>query len=295
MGLLDGLEIFGMDGSNMDDLFSDQKKQPTVQRTAAPVVHKETETKEEDQKKKKKTVCPVCDHEFKTLTPKSGRVRRKESDRDLRPRSVGIDTLKYNVICCPMCGYAGLTQNDWFQNILRPQKPMIRAQVTSKFDPLSVRAAYGADVRKWSYELSIALHKLSLFNSMVKNAKASEKAYNCLVLSWLHRGWGEELREHGAEEGMQAKVRAVEEDYYKKAYEGLTKAMATETPPVCGMSEHMLSYLVAVMSQKFGKLEIASKLVATILVSQTAEGKIKDRARDLKEELITQIKERRQM
>ncbi|MBQ4293672.1 MAG: DUF2225 domain-containing protein, partial [Lachnospiraceae bacterium] len=124
MGLLDGLEIFGMDGSNMDDLFSDQKKQPTVQRTAAPVVHKETETKEEDLLLAKKTVCPVCDHEFKTLTPKSGRVRRKESDRDLRPRSVGIDTLKYNVICCPMCGYAGLTQNDWFQNILRPQKAM---------------------------------------------------------------------------------------------------------------------------------------------------------------------------
>lgn len=294
MGLLDGLEVFGMDASNMDDLFSEGKR--NAMSSSSEGQKKETELKEEELLLARKTECPICDYEFKTLTTKAGKVRRKESERDLRPRSFGIDTLKYNVVCCPKCGYAALTQNDWFKNVLRIQKPMIQAQVTSKFDPASVKAAYGDSVNKWSYEIAIALHKLSLFNCVVKNAKASEKAYNCLVLSWLHRGWIEELKEKGGTDpATLEKLKAVEDDYYKKAYEGLTKAMSTETPPICGMSEHMLNYLLAVMSEKFGKLEVASKLVATILVSQTAERKIKDRARDLKEELIKDIKEKKQM
>ncbi len=289
MGLLDGLEVFGMTTETVDDLFGTKKKTENKGETtqaAAP------EVKEEDLLLAKSVQCPICDHEFRILTPKSGRIRRLESDRDLRPNCVGIDILKYNVICCPKCGYAALTQNDWFKNILRTQKDMIRKGVTERFDPSSVEAAYGEDVNKWNYGISIALHKLSLYNCVVKNAKNSEKAYNCLVLAWLNRGRAEEMEAKGEEPERIQKIRSMEEEYYRNAYEGLMKAVSEETPPICGMSEHMMNYLLAIMSDKFGKLETASKIVASIITSSTADRKIKDKARDLKEELLIKIKEK---
>ena len=38
--------------------------------------------------------CPVCDSVFRTRVVKTGRVRRLESDFDLRPRHPDVDTIK---------------------------------------------------------------------------------------------------------------------------------------------------------------------------------------------------------
>ena len=290
MGLLDGLEVFGMKTDNVgDDLFSEKK--PEV-RQVKEEHHEQNAPKEEDFLLTRHITCPICDHKFTTLAMKTGRARRLESDPDLRPRNIGIDPLKYNVICCPICGYAALNMNQWFEALIGFQKNLIKEQVSKNFQSASVSEAFG--VKTWDYEISIALHKLSLFNAVVKKAKTSEKAYNCLVLAWLYRGYAEEMEETEDSKAMYAReireCRKMEKEYYKEAYDGLTQAMATERPPVCGMDEQTLNYLLAVMARSFGQLDVSSKLVAKILVSQTAGSKIKDKARDLKEAIIQQLK-----
>ena len=60
--------------------------------------------------------CAVCDKVFKTKMIKSGRLKRLESDMDLRPRYEHIDTLKYSVISCPYCGYTAITR--YFEHLL---------------------------------------------------------------------------------------------------------------------------------------------------------------------------------
>ena len=44
-----------------------------------------------------------------------------------------------------------------------------------------------AEPDSYTYEQAIARYKLALYNSIVKRAKTSEKAYTCLKISWLYR------------------------------------------------------------------------------------------------------------
>ena len=55
---------------------------------------------------------------------------------------------------------------------------------------------------------------------------------------------------------------------------------------MCGMDEYTVDYILAALAMRFGDENIAKKLVAEILVSKTASAGIKDKARDLKEELL---------
>ena len=61
--------------------------------------------------------------------------------------------------------------------------------------------------------------------------------------------------------------------------------------PICGMDEHTVNYLVASMAYKLGHMDVASKLVSAILVSRTAGRTVKDRAYDLKEQIIEKLHE----
>ena len=81
----------------------------------------------------KNVECPVCDSTFRTRVVKTGRVRRLESDFDLRPRHPDVDTIKYDVVSCPYCGYTAL--NRFFTDLTRGQKMLIREGVCSKFHP----------------------------------------------------------------------------------------------------------------------------------------------------------------
>ena len=62
--------------------------------------------------------------------------------------------------------------------------------------------------------------------------------------------------------------------------------MQEEDFPMCGMDEYTVDYILAALAMRFGDENIAKKLVAEILVSKTASAGIKDKARDLKEELL---------
>lgn len=297
MGILGGLEQFGIKADEKMSLYEEPKAEAPAAKEGAEEKPEEAAKPQHSESEfllEKSLRCPVCERVFKTLQPKSGRVKREESDKDLRPRAAGIDIMKYNVCCCPGCGYTALSSSKYFESVNPNQKKLIEEKVCKNFDPESVAAVYKPDVKEWDYDTAISLHKLSLYNAVVKGAKTSEKAYNCLVLSWLLRGKAETLEGIADQKDEYEAVKREEEEYYAEAYEGLYKAMSTENFPIAGMDQTTLEYLLATMSYKYGKTDVAAKLLASIIQSPVTTQKIKDKARDLKDEIVASIKASKQ-
>ena len=70
--------------------------------------------------------------------------------------------------------------------------------------------------------------------------------------------------------------------------------MSTENYPICGMDECTMDYLLATMAYHFKKFDVASKCIARIQQSAAASKKMKDRAYDLKEKIVNEIKKSKQ-
>ena len=80
------------------------------------------------------------------------------------------------------------------------------------------------------------------------------------------------------------------EEAYEEAYEGFMKAISEESYPIAGMDQATLDYLIANMAFELGHIEVASRMISGILGSRTASAKVKDRAYDMKQQIIAQIK-----
>ena len=290
MGILEGLEKFGFDGSGMDNLFGDEntaktqepEKKPEQQKTAEDFITPEVEYLLE-----KKITCALCDRQFKEKAVKTSKMRRLQPDRDLRPRFQGVDTLKYEIISCPYCGYTA--QNRYFEHLSSLQIKLIREGVCTKFTPSDEPTP-----ETYDYDQALDRYKLALFNTVVKKGSTSEKAYLCLKMSWLCRGKAEELQKKGVTPDSETmkKCREEERKYYEQAYEGMTKAIASEHFPICGMDSNTMDLLLAAMAFELGKYEAASRMISRILISKTANRNSKDRALEMKEELIKILKSR---
>ena len=112
MNLFAGLEKFGLKAEGTTNLFEEEKKVTTT----ADGTQKEEIPDEDSFLLDKAIRCAVCDKVFKTKIIKNGRVKRMEPDLDLRPRFEYIDTLKYNVVSCPYCGYT----HDCYHDVRNP-------------------------------------------------------------------------------------------------------------------------------------------------------------------------------
>ena len=282
MNLFAGLEKFGIKADDTTNLFEEEKKAATQGEGAA-----KEEIPEEDSFLLDKAIrCTVCDKVFKTKIIKNGRVKRKEPDLDLRPRFEYIDTLKYNVVSCPYCGYTAM--NRYFEHLTSGQRKMIKEQVGANY-----KAEGSVDPMVLDYDMAIERYKLALFNTIVKKGKTSEKAYICLNIAWLYRGQVEEL--NAAETKDEAKIKECqgqEEAFYQQAFEGFMKATAKEMYPMCGMEQSTVDYLISYMAYHFGKYEIASKFLASVLTSAAASRRMKDMALELKELIIAQLRKK---
>ena len=78
---------------------------------------------------------------------------------------------------------------------------------------------------------------------------------------------------------------------FRKAYDYFIKAVQTEEFPMCGMDESTVDYIIAVLAMEFGDYFDASKLLSKLITSYSATNRLKDRARDAKEELARRMKE----
>lgn len=285
MNLFSGLEKFGIKADDTTNLFEEEKKDAG----AVVKTEKGEEIPAESSFLLEKAVrCTVCDKVFKTKMVKNGRVKRLEPDFDLRPRFQYIDTTKYDVLSCPYCGYTAITR--YFEHLTSAQIKMVKEQVSANFN-----GALGADLptlpEEYSYDEAIERYKLALFCAMAKKAKTSEKAYTCLKIAWLLRGKAETLTGTDEETLKQkAECKQQEDAFYLQAYEGLMKAVSSEMFPICGMDQTTVDYLLAAMSFNLKKYDVASKLIGGILTSSAAGQKMKDRAYDMKEKIIAEIK-----
>lgn len=282
MGILSGLKSLGLGSLEGANLFEEKKENTRQKPPAVP----QPKPQEKDLIYDKAFVCPVCDSSFTAKLMKSGKAKMISSDQDLRVKYEGIDALKYDVIMCPTCGYAALLR--YFTNVTTTQAKLIKEQISMRV----CLTKYEGDT--YSYEQAEERFKLALASAVVKRSKTSEKAYICLRNAWLLRGWRETLSEKDeAQTEGAAQLKELEEqenELLENAYKGLKEARQTETFPICGMNTVTVDYLVAVLAIRFKEYDVAGKLLGAILTSSSANSRIKDKARDLKEQILQELK-----
>lgn len=278
MSLLSGLGNLGL--GNLENLEVFQEEEKKEEKKAQEPVKVE----EKDLIYEKNFKCPICDGDVPTKIMKTGKAKLIGTDQDLRARYEGIDAVKYDVIICPACGYAALSR--FFANLTSPQAKLIKEKIT----PTVKLKHYGDEI--YTYEEATERYQLALINAVVKRARASEKAYICLKSAWLMRGHAEYLQEQGnAPEEKLKELSAKEEEFLLNAYNGFVEARQNESFPLCGMDEITVDYLLAVLAVHLKKYDVASRMIASILTSTSANARMKEKARDLKEQVIEELKQ----
>ena len=274
MGLFSGMDKFGLKDIKNDEIFGEKEK------SAEPVKEEVKKTvSEEDFLIDRTYSCPVCGKEFKSRTVKSRSVRLIGTDDDLRPKYQQLDPLKYDVVVCPHCGYSALART--FKDIYDSQKKLVIESISKGFHYTEPEGAY-------SYDDAIERYQIALANAMAFKQVDSEKAYLCLRMGWTIRGKIESLPKD--KPGYEAEVKTCREDEdeaLKLALDGFAAARTKESAPFAGMDEATLDYIIAVLSVRFGRNDVASKLISNLIASMTVNPRIKERARDLKDKIVS--------
>lgn len=278
-GILSGLGDLGLGNLENMELYEAPKEADEQKKETAVV-----KVEEKDLLLDRTFKCPVCDRDFTAKTIKTGKAKLIGTDWNLRPRYEGIDPVKYDVQLCPQCGYAALSR--FFPNMTSVQAKLVKENISQKVRLRSF------DGETYSYEEAMERYKLALVNAVVKRGKSSEKAYICLKSSWLVRSYIEELEVESGNEQKIEELKGQEEEYLMNAYNGFVEARQSETFPMCGMDESTMDYLLAELAAHFKKYDVASKLIAGILTSTAANARMKDKARDLKDRVLAELKKR---
>lgn len=226
----------------------------------------------------KKIKCPICDKQFVTKQMKTGKARFLGTEDDLRPMYDGVDPIKYDIVMCPHCGYAALSNS--FDTLTARQITKIKEEIQAKFQPVQVPEG------PYDYTLAIRRYKMALITAMTRNIKISEGAYLCLKLSWLYRAAAKELEE--LQEDNTNKIEEYnkrEVQYREKAYEGFTAAMGKEYFPICNMDEVTFNFLLSELAYKCNDIANAKQFAFMVISSHSASAKVKDKARALVDEL----------
>lgn len=279
MGLLSGLSDLGLGKLEGAEIFEEEKK-PEPKKVEEP--KEEAPFDENDVLFDKSAECPVCGKKFTFRAVRTGKARPIGQDPDLRTRYEKFDPAKYDVVVCPYCGYAVLTK--YFTSLPAAQIKLLREGIGGKVHGVANNPIL-------SYDDAIQRYQLALASSIVKHAKDSEKAFVCLKMAWVIRGKKESIAEDDPDyEEVMKQLRNDENEALKAAYEGFVSARQKESFPIAGMDEITIDYLLAVLSARFEKYDVAQKLIAGILLNRTANNRIKDRARDLKDQVLMEMK-----
>ncbi len=120
------------------------------------------------------------------------------------------------------------------------------------------------------------------------------QAYICLKAGWLCRSYAENLDKGTADYEKKFKeLKQQEKEFHKNALEGFLTAREKENYPMCGMDEATVEYLVAVLAMEFDQLDVSARIISNLIVSPSANSRMKDKARDIKELLVAKMKEKK--
>ncbi len=277
-GLLSGLESLGLGNLENVGIFDKEKKEEKKREEVK--IHQEQVFSEEDYIYDKTFKCPVCDASFTSKIMKTGKAKLKKTDFDLRPVYEGFAAEKYDILLCPRCGYAALGR--YFNSMLPTQARLIKEKITSNV----VLSKY--DDPTYSFDQAIERYKIALACAVVKRSKSSEKAYICLRMSWLLRSYREYLEEQdGDNQELIDSLIAQEQEYEENAYKGFLDARSTEDMPIAGMDSTTLDYLLAQLSFYLKDYDTCTRFVSGILTSASANPRLKDKIRVLKDQLAS--------
>ena len=279
-GILSGLEAFGLGNLSKMEVY-EKEVEKEKKGAESEVVH---HTVSEAELIFDKTyTCPVCDKMFKAKNVKAGKVKLNSMDSDLRPKYQSMDSLKYDAVVCPNCGYAAL--NRFFNYMTSVQAKLIKENISASFRGLPQEGEI------YSYDDAIARHKLALVNTIVKRSKLSEKAYTCLKTAWLLRGKAETLSAEISDYvNVKKALKEEETEFLKNAYEGFQEAFSKEMFPMCGMDENTCTYLVGELARRLGHYEEASRWISRVLTARDANERIKAKAREAKEQITLALR-----
>ena len=276
MGIFSGLKDLGLENMENMSLFEESKKE-TVRKK--PVAVAPPKAQEKDLIYDRSLVCPVCGSSFTAKIMKTSKARMLGTDQDLRARYEGIDAAKYEVVMCPICAYAALIR--YFTNVTDAQAKLIKEKISQ----IVHLTTYNDEI--YSYEQAMERYKMALVNAVVKRAKTSEKAYICLRNAWLLRGYAESLREEAEpKEELIQELAKQENEFLENAYKGFTEARQSEMFPICGMNTITIDYLLSVLAIRFHDYNVATKLLSSVITSSGASARIKDKAREMKEQIL---------
>jgi len=219
--------------------------------------------------------CEVCGRKFKTKQVRTGKARFLGTDDILKPLFEGIDTCKYDVILCPYCGYAASQRN--YGHLTPKKRQAIRENIEPKFN------VNWKEDETYSYEMAVKRVKMAVLTEMVTGGKASESAYLCLKLAWLYEGQIDALEKHRVPEEFIQMYRRYEKEYIEDAYKGFKEAVASEYPPIAGMDEPTINYLLTSLAVKCNEPDEAKKFASAILGSRVVNSKLKEKTRDVLE------------
>lgn len=283
MGKFSDLSMYGVNVDIADHLFDEEAESEKNEKDRQ---QKKKELTPEEQEMElihdRKITCKICEHIFNVKALRTSKIRRMPSDADLRPRAEKIDILKYEAISCPYCGYSAMYR--YYDRLSSYQAKLIKEGIVQTFEPQMIY-----EEPTYSYDYAIRCYQMGLANAVVKKAKASEKAHYCINIAWLLREKAKQISQ-GVEYDD---IKEAEEQFYRKAYDGLLLAMKEEMYPICGMDQNTVEYMISYMAVYFKEYTVASKLISSVVTNKATPTRLKDKALDLKYMMIESLKNSR--
>ena len=211
----------------------------------------------------KNFICPVCGHNVSSNIARESKIRIQSVDLDLRPICSPIEPILYNIVLCESCYYSA--PNKVFSEITSKQVEIIRSGIRPDF-------RVHPYPKEPTVEMAIERYKLALRSSVVKHGKDGEKAYLCMKLTWLYRIKGDDTDN--------------EKMFAEHTVKGFTAALGNEIAPIMGLEESSILYMLGAFSMFLGRHESALRILSDLIVFKNTSERLKDRARDLKNEIL---------
>ena len=196
-------------------------------------------------------VCPVCETVFSSGSPMMSKVIKKGNDTDLRPVYSNLDVLKYQILECPVCGFADVEKD--FNKALSVEIKAYKA-FGLKMDTGVSRSEEVRD-----YDSAYRHYKSALRCLTIRKSKKGKRGYLFLLTAWLLRGW-REYKETAGENVSDDDIMCLKEEkkMLRYAVESFKEAQLTEDFPICGINEPTFYYLMGVLSFRLDDLNGAS-------------------------------------
>ncbi len=215
----------------------------------------------------KRLNCPVCNHITFVRAVKTNGYRLRKKDSDFYAHYDLINPYYYDVWVCNICGYAAMKSD--FDKIKKDQITLVQSKITPKWKA-KIYPKFN-DIK-----LAVERYKLALLNYAIINARSSQKAMTCLKLSWMYR----ELKD----ENNEALFR-------EHALTGFMDAYEHESFPFYGMDKYTVLYLIGDLNRRKGDFDNALLYFSKVITAPGAERKIKDLARDRRDDIREEQKQ----